>query len=137
MSQLQKLFEPIKVGEMELKNRIVMPAMAVGLGANDMVTDRFKDFYAERACGGVAVVVIGLAPPIYPGPILPGSIGIYEDEFIAGNFSCCCFNGYYYIFTIRNRAIKVIISSNYNIIICVIIRDGVGKVAMGGCCYWS
>jgi len=84
VSQLQKLFEPIKVGEMELKNRIVMPAMAVGLGANDMVTDRFKDFYAERARGGAALIVIGLAPPIYPGPIFPGGIGIYKDEFILG-----------------------------------------------------
>ncbi|GAG22134.1 unnamed protein product, partial [marine sediment metagenome] len=52
MSQLRKLFEPIKVGKLDLKNRIVMPAMMVGLGANDMVTDRFKDFYAERARGG-------------------------------------------------------------------------------------
>ncbi|RLC70604.1 MAG: hypothetical protein DRI26_06805, partial [Chloroflexi bacterium] len=32
MSQLQKLFEPIKIGEMEVKNRIVMPAMLPGLG---------------------------------------------------------------------------------------------------------
>ena len=84
MSRLRILFEPIKIGGMELKNRIVMPAMAIGLGANDMVTDRFNDFYAERARGGVGLIVIGLATPIYPGPFLPGGIGIYKDEFIPG-----------------------------------------------------
>ncbi|HIE18060.1 MAG TPA: hypothetical protein EYP71_07705 [Dehalococcoidia bacterium] len=38
MSCFQKLFQPVKIGNMELGNRIVMPAMAVGLGADDMVT---------------------------------------------------------------------------------------------------
>jgi len=84
MSQLRKLFEPIKVGNLDLKNRIVMPAMMVGLGANDMVTDRFKDFYAERARGGVGLIVIGLATATYPGPFFPGGIGVYKDELIPG-----------------------------------------------------
>ena len=84
MSQLRKLFEPIKIGEMELKNRIVMPAMVLGLGDDGMVTDRFKDFYAERARGGVGLIVIGLAPPLYTGPFPPGTIGVYSDECIPG-----------------------------------------------------
>lgn len=82
MSRLQKLFAPIKIGKMELKNRIVMPAMVVGLGANDMITDRFKAFYTERARGGVGLIVVGLATATYSGSFPPGSIGIYKDEFI-------------------------------------------------------
>lgn len=84
MSQLQKLFEPVKIGEMEVKNRIVMPAMVLGLGANGKVTDRFKDFYVERARGGVGLIVIGLAPPLYLGPAMPGVVGVYSDELIPG-----------------------------------------------------
>ena len=84
MSQLRKLFEPIQVGKLDLKNRIVMPAMMVGLGANDMVTDRFKDFYAERAQGGVGLIVIGLVTPISVGPFFPGGIGVYKDELVPG-----------------------------------------------------
>ena len=84
MSQFQKLFQPIKIGNMELDNRIVMPAMATGLGADDMITDRFKEFYAERARGGVGLIVIGLATVISPGPFFPGGIGIYKDDFISG-----------------------------------------------------
>ncbi|MBM4446976.1 MAG: hypothetical protein FJ023_06445 [Chloroflexi bacterium] len=82
MSQLQKLFEPINIGKMNLKNRIVMPAMMLGLGENDMVGNRFKDFYTERARGGVGLIVIGLATTMYPGPFFQNGIAIYKDEFI-------------------------------------------------------
>jgi len=84
VSQLRRLFEPIKIGDMEVKNRIVMPAMLVGLGCDGRVTDRFKDFYAERARGGVGLIVIGLTPPLYSGPFLPGIVGVYSDELIPG-----------------------------------------------------
>lgn len=84
MNRLQKLFKPIKIGKMNLKNRIVMPAMELGLGVNHFVTDRSKDFYAERARGGVSLIVVGIAAAAYPGPLLPGGIGIYKDEFIPG-----------------------------------------------------
>lgn len=84
MGQLTKLFEPIKIGTMEVKNRIVMPAMELGLAADDMVTERFKAFYAERARGGVGLIVVGLAPTLYAGMFPPGGIGIYKDEFMPG-----------------------------------------------------
>ncbi|MBM3167096.1 MAG: NADH oxidase [Chloroflexi bacterium] len=84
MGKLTKLFEPIKIGTMEVKNRIVMPAMELGLAADDMVTDRFKAFYAERARGGAGLIVVGLAPTLYAGMFPPGGIGIYKDEFIPG-----------------------------------------------------
>lgn len=84
MRQIKKLFEPITIGKLELRNRLVMPAMAIGLGANGMVTDRFKYFYSERARGGVGLIVIGLATTMDPGPFFPRGIGIYKDEFIPG-----------------------------------------------------
>lgn len=87
MSQLQKLFEPIMIGKMELKNRIVMPAIVsvnVLGGADDMMTERYKDFYAERARGGAGLIVIGLIPTMYSGPRLIGGVGIYKDEFVPG-----------------------------------------------------
>ncbi|MBM3148629.1 MAG: hypothetical protein FJZ88_01190 [Chloroflexi bacterium] len=84
MGKLAKLFEPIKIGTMEVKNKIVMPAMELGLAADDMVTDRFKAFYAERARGGAGLIVVGLAPTLYTGMFPPGGIGIYKDEFVPG-----------------------------------------------------
>ena len=83
-NQLRKLFEPIKIGPMEIKNRIVMPAMGLNLGADGQVTDSFKAFYEERARGGVGLIVIGLAPLLDLGPILSSMVGVYSDELIPG-----------------------------------------------------
>jgi 2,4-dienoyl-CoA reductase-like NADH-dependent reductase (Old Yellow Enzyme family) len=48
-----KLFEPIKIGQMDLKNRIIMPAIGTGYG-NEMgfSTERLKEYLQERARGG-------------------------------------------------------------------------------------
>ena len=50
--KLQKLFEPARIGELELKNRIVMPAMANCLTTEvGYVTDQLHDYFEERAKG--------------------------------------------------------------------------------------
>ena len=56
---IKKLFEPIRIGKLELKNRIVMPALNSRLGTESgAVSDRLIDFYVERAKGGVGLIVI-------------------------------------------------------------------------------
>ena len=49
-----KLLEPITIGGMELKNRILMPAMFVNMGLRSR---RARAFYAERARAGVAAII--------------------------------------------------------------------------------
>lgn len=51
------LFSPLTVGTRWLKNRIVFPAVIPNLARQGRVTDRTVAFYAERAAGGVALVV--------------------------------------------------------------------------------
>jgi len=46
------LFSPIRIGAMELKNRIVMPAMVLGLNE-----EQAQAFYVERARGGAGAVI--------------------------------------------------------------------------------
>jgi 2,4-dienoyl-CoA reductase-like NADH-dependent reductase (Old Yellow Enzyme family)/thioredoxin reductase len=59
MSKIEKLFEPLMIGPMEVKNRIVMPAICSNLGsAYGEVTQRFIDYYVERAKGGAGLIVI-------------------------------------------------------------------------------
>ena len=86
---LEKLFSPIKIGSMELKNRIVMPPMTTVLGGADgEVTDRFIDFYAARARGGAALITaeaVDVHP--YTHNLSLGDRGftaIYDDRFIPG-----------------------------------------------------
>lgn len=79
---LEKLFEPIKVGNLELKNRIKMPAMAVvPPESEDVVINRLKAFYTERAKGGVAIIGVSCtATRLIQDPMMR----LYDDGFIKG-----------------------------------------------------
>lgn len=81
---MEKLFEPIKIRNMELKNRVVMPAMHTGLAKNGFITKRSIDFYEERARGEVGLIIIGGCYTEHLGRSLPNMISISEDKFIPG-----------------------------------------------------
>ena len=55
----KKLFEPIKIGSLEIKNRYVLNAMHLGWEDNDYVSQRIIDFYVERAKGGAGLIIVG------------------------------------------------------------------------------
>src|SRR5690349_2622348 len=58
---LRKLFEPIRIGRLEAKNRLVMPAMHINLGSEeDGLTDQAIDFYVTRARGGFGMMGVGI-----------------------------------------------------------------------------
>lgn len=52
------LFEPCKIGKLELANRIVMPPITTNFAKEGLVTDCMVDYYAERGRGGVALIVV-------------------------------------------------------------------------------
>jgi len=81
--KLQKLFTPIKVGRLELKNRIIMPPMIERLATDGAPNDAVKDFYAARARGGLALTVLtpGIVDISMASPI---QLGIYDDSCIPG-----------------------------------------------------
>ena len=60
MTHFKKLFKPIALKGLELKNRIVMPPMRTDLAApsDDMITERLVDYYAQRAKGGVGLIIV-------------------------------------------------------------------------------
>ena len=59
MTEFPKLFEAGKIGKMDIKNRIIMPPMATHMATDEGdITDRLIDYYAERARGGVGLIVI-------------------------------------------------------------------------------
>ena len=78
-----RLFDPISIGDLELKNRIVMPAMHMNMCRKFIVTDQLTNFYAERAKGGVGMITVGYAT-VDELSGLPGNIGAHSDEFIPG-----------------------------------------------------
>ena len=48
---IKKLFTPIKINQLEIRNRIVLPAMHLGYTPGGLVSDRLVEFYRERARG--------------------------------------------------------------------------------------
>jgi len=78
-----KLFEPIKVGQMELKNRIAMPAIHHSYTPDNFVNERLIKYYATRASGGAGLITVGgcTIDTLGQGPMM---IGLHNDEFIAG-----------------------------------------------------
>ncbi len=58
--EFRKLFEPIKIGPVEIKNRIVMAPMNVHMAnADGSVSEQELCYYAARAKGGVGLIVYG------------------------------------------------------------------------------
>lgn len=83
--RFQKLFEPVKVGPMDLRNRLVMAPMGTNLATQDgYVTDRMIDYYAERAKGGVGLIIVEIAMVHPSGKHLSGELSLDDDRFIPG-----------------------------------------------------
>jgi 2,4-dienoyl-CoA reductase (NADPH2) len=67
MTAYPSLFTPLPLGPLTLKNRIVMGSMHTRLECADRPAERLAAFYAERARGGVALVLTGGVSPDGPG----------------------------------------------------------------------
>ncbi len=77
------LLDPIKIGNVTLNNRIVMPAMHLNYTPECEVTDQLVSFYEERARGGAGLIVIGgCRIDDYSGA--HGMIGLDDDRYVPG-----------------------------------------------------
>ena len=82
---LNKLFEPARIGGLNLRNRIVMPAMVTGFGNPDgTVSEDTRAYYIERAKGGVGLIIVESTAVAPGGRSSPFMLSIYRDDFIAG-----------------------------------------------------
>ena len=57
--QPKRMFEPITINGMELRNRLVMPAIHLLYTPDGYATDRFNQFYWKRAEGGLGLIIVG------------------------------------------------------------------------------
>jgi 2,4-dienoyl-CoA reductase-like NADH-dependent reductase (Old Yellow Enzyme family)/thioredoxin reductase len=77
------LFEPLRLGKLELRNRVVMPPMTTGFARDGFVTDTMIDYYAARAAGGAGLVIVEdsiVATPL--GKHGYNDIYIDDDKFV-------------------------------------------------------
>ncbi len=66
------LLEPLDLGFTTLRNRVVMGSMHTGLEDRARDFDRLAAYYAERARGGVGLIVTGGFAPNLAGALYPG-----------------------------------------------------------------
>ena len=84
MERLNKLFSPIQIGTMALKNRIVMPAMCTFYGTPEgFVTDRTVEYHRARARGGVGLNIVEHTAVAPDGIYAPQMLCIYDDRYIS------------------------------------------------------
>jgi 2,4-dienoyl-CoA reductase (NADPH2) len=76
------LFQEANIGQMELRNRLVMPAIGVNYTTDGFVNDRLMNFYVERAKGGVGLIIVHSGYIETMGK--PGNtmLSLAEDKFI-------------------------------------------------------
>ena len=53
-----KLFSPLKIRGMELKNRAIFPAMGTRMAENRAVTDRLIQYHVARVKGGCGLNIV-------------------------------------------------------------------------------
>ena len=81
---LAPLFEPIILGKVEIRNRVVMTGHGTGMAKDYLPTDQHVAYYRERAMGGVGL--IGMAfPQIHPtSQDVPGEPRAWLPEIVPG-----------------------------------------------------
>jgi len=78
-----KLYEPFRVGNLELKNRIIMAPMVTSFAEDSFVSQRTLDYYGKRAAGGCGLIVVegSSIDEKFSGGFL---IGAYDDKYLPG-----------------------------------------------------
>jgi len=77
-----KLFEPLDLGFTILKNRVLMGSMHTGLEEERGGIEKMAAFYAERAKGGVGLIVTGGIAPNRAGWVAPFSSRMSSNKHV-------------------------------------------------------
>lgn len=80
-----KLFEKYKLGNLELKNRMVMPPMCMYQAENGEVNDFHIAHYTARAIGQVGLIIVEATGVMDNGRITDNCLGIWNDAQIEGH----------------------------------------------------
>lgn len=84
MPQLTNLFGPGMIGNVEIRNRLVMAPMGSHTcDADGFITDKALRYYAARAEGGVGLIIVQ-ATTVSKGSDTPHGMRLHDDKFIPG-----------------------------------------------------
>ncbi len=79
------LLSPGQIGNMTVKNRMVMPSMGTNYAAGDgFITERLLSYYEARAEGGTGMIIVEVSAVAPEGKAISHQIAIWADKFIPG-----------------------------------------------------
>ncbi|MDI9619486.1 MAG: FAD-dependent oxidoreductase [Candidatus Nezhaarchaeota archaeon] len=82
---LKKLFEPGNIGPLQIRNRIVLPAVCDNFATDDgFITERAIEYYRRRSQGGVGMVIYGASVIYHPQARAVINSAISDDKYIPG-----------------------------------------------------
>ena len=79
----ETILSPIKVGNVTLKNRVMMGSMHTGLEEHPDGSARLAAFYAERARGGAGLIITGGFAPNTEGRVFEDGADLVQEEQLA------------------------------------------------------
>tara|TARA_R110002110_G_scaffold153886_1_gene347458 strand:+ start:2100 stop:4166 length:2067 start_codon:yes stop_codon:yes gene_type:complete len=86
MNPFSALFQPVSIGNMQLRNRIAMSAMTTNYGSADFeVTERLIAFHEARARGGAGLLTVEMCSVDVAQRYQPQALSLGDDRFIAGH----------------------------------------------------
>ena len=81
---MPRLLDPIKIGSLKLKNRLVMPPMATNYAdKNGEVTDKLIQHYTERS-RNLGLLIVEYSYITGQGKTSPNQLGVHADKLIPG-----------------------------------------------------
>ena len=81
--EVHKLFEPLKMGDFELKNRIVLAPMTRGRAGVERIPNKLMaEYYFQRAAAGLLITEATVVSAQGNGWV--GSPGIYTQKMVEG-----------------------------------------------------
>ena len=89
---MSKLFSPIKIKEIELRNRIVLSPMCQYSSTEGYANDWHLIHYGSRAAGGAGLIMCEATAVSPEGRISPGDLGLWDNKHIEGLKRITSFN---------------------------------------------
>ena len=86
MTKLSYLFQPLRIGPVELRNRIVEAPMSTHLAdSQGRVTERLLDYFEERARGGAGLIIVEFSYiDDSASQCAYNQLGVYDDSLRRG-----------------------------------------------------
>lgn len=81
--EFQRLFDPVEIGGVELRNRLMMTGHTTNYARGTDITQQLTDYYVERAEGGIGLIVMAYLAN-HPSAQTGSAIQGWTDDVVPG-----------------------------------------------------